>query len=130
MEIFLQAEQGKGSVRQESNTEISHIMHGMKIIYDKCCKSVTILNTTKSAEYYKEVEKYEYGIFSRLGWTMGVYQMALLNYKRKLNLIEARIKSEVNTRKNDKKMKALKQSRIRFMILYAYVKKKINLLTN
>ena len=130
MDVFIQAEQGKGSIRSESNTEISHLMHGMSMIFDKYQKNVTILNTTLSVEYYKEIDKEEYILFNNMGWKMGVYHMALNNYKRKLEVIENLIKSEVNTRKNDKKMQALKQARMRFMNMYATVKKKINLLTN
>jgi len=130
MEIFVQAERSSEGFRAESSTDISHLLHGMKLIYDKRIKTVTILNTTQAIHYDKEVKSHEYLLFNKWGWMIGVYEMALRNYKRKLKIVESKIKVEVNSRKNDKKMKALKQSRLLFMNRFAKVSKKMNLLTN
>ena len=43
----------------------------------------------------------------------------MMNYKRKLDLIEEKIKMEVNTRKNNKHIKKLKSSRENLLIKYS-----------
>ena len=54
----------------------------------------------------------------------------MLNCKRKLNLIEQRIKKEVNTRKNDKHIQKLKTTRENLLIKYSKRNKQLNLITN
>ena len=54
----------------------------------------------------------------------------MMNCKRKLDLIEERIKREVNTRKNDKHIQRLKTSRENLLIKYSKRKKQLKQLTN
>ena len=54
----------------------------------------------------------------------------MLNCKRKLNLIEQRIKKEVNTRKNDKHIQKLKATRENLLVKYSKRNKQLNLITN
>lgn len=129
-DILEQAEGSMDTLRIENKKQVCHILHGIKMIYDKKLKSISLLNTTISSHYYKEFDVDEYMLFTKRGWLYGVYEMALRNYKRKLEKIEYQIKAEVNSRKNDKKMKALKQSRVRFMNMFAKVSRKKNLLIN
>ena len=129
VDIFAQAEQERTSVRRESNSEISHLLHGIQLIYDKKVRSITILNTTVGGDYFKEMSNQDYSTFYKEGWLCGVYHMALQNYQRKLEIIGAKIKNEVNTRKNDKHMKSLKESRKLFLNRYSKVKQKLYFLT-
>tara|TARA_R110002020_G_scaffold137295_1_gene306221 strand:- start:1466 stop:1870 length:405 start_codon:yes stop_codon:yes gene_type:complete len=129
-DIFAQAEQVKGSVRMESNAEISHLLHGVKLIYDKKVDCITILDTTRGGDYFKEMSKTDYSHFYSKGWLHGVYHIALQTYQRKLDLIGEKIKNEVNTRKNDKHMKSLKESRKSYLNRYSKVKQKLYFLTN
>jgi len=128
-DIFAQAEQQRRFVRQESNTEISHLLHGTQLIYDKRVKSIVILNTTMGGDYFKEMSQEDYQTFYKEGWLSGVYKMALQNYQRKLDIIGAKIKNEVNTRKNDKHMKSLKESRKLYLNRYSQVQQKLYFLT-
>jgi hypothetical protein len=129
-DIFAQAEESTYSVRMESNSEISHLLHGIKIIYDKEVKCITILDTTQGGDYFKEISKPDYSTFYVKGWIGGVFHIALQTYQRKLDLIGLKIKKEVNTRKNDKHLKSLKECRKWYLIRYSKVSKKMNLLTN
>ena len=54
----------------------------------------------------------------------------MMNCKRKLDLIEERIKREVNTRKNDKHIQRLKTSRENLLIKYSKRKKQLKQITN
>lgn len=129
-DIFKQAETTDESTRMESRAETSHILHGIKLVLDKKTRSYKILNTTKGGDHYKELDSLEYMVFGNVGWLMGVYTMAKLNYKRKLDVIENRIRTETNARKNDKHMKSLKESRNRYMKKYAAVSKKKHIYLN
>ena len=54
----------------------------------------------------------------------------MMNCKRKLNLIEERIRAEVNTRKNDKHIQKLKTTRENLLLKYSKRKQQLNLITN
>ena len=69
-------------------------------------------------------------IFKKNGWEKGVYMTALKNYSRKLLNIETTIKGEINTRKNEKRFRKLKESRRRYLNKYAETKQKLNRLLN
>ncbi|HAI17785.1 MAG TPA: hypothetical protein DCM10_07070, partial [Xanthomarina gelatinilytica] len=62
------------------------------------------------------------------GWVIGIHKMSLRNKKRKLNLIENKMRSEVNSRKNDKHIKSLKKYRKEILKEYIRITKKLNLL--
>ena len=50
----------------------------------------------------------------------------MMNYKRKLDIIEWKIKEEVNTRKNDKHIKKLKSTRETLLVKYTKRIKQLN----
>ena len=52
--------------------------------------------------------------------------LSILNCKRKLNLVEYKMRMEVNTRKNDKHIQKLKNSRDKLLIKYSKQQKKLN----
>ena len=102
----------------------SIIKRGVKIqlFNDK----IEILNMGKGGSYYQECSEKEYKFFTDFGWKKGCLYMSAENCLYKLNLIETRIKSEVNTRKNDKHIKRLKNKRSAILIKYASYRLKLN----
>ena len=53
-----------------------------------------------------------------------------MNCKRKLDLIEGKIRTEVNTRKNDKHIQRLKTNRETLLFKYSKRKQQLKQLTN
>ena len=88
---------------------------------------MNIFNTTKGV-FYQEITSEEYETFLEYGWVIGIHKMSLRNKKRKLNLIENKMRSEVNSRKNDKHIKSLKKYRKEILKEYIRITKKLNLL--
>ena len=102
----------------------SIINNGVKI--QKFESKTEILNCSKSGDYYQECNDDEYQLFYIYGWHIGGLRLSMMNYKRKLDLIEYKIRSEVNTRKNDKHIKKLKVSRENLLIKYSKRIKQLN----
>lgn len=87
----------------------SHIYLGVKI--QKFASKIEILNCSKNGDYYNEISEDQYKDFFTNGWVKGCLILAVSNCVRKLKLIEQRMRDEVNTRKNDKYIKNLKNKR-------------------
>tara|TARA_R100000541_G_scaffold42194_2_gene49503 strand:- start:201 stop:581 length:381 start_codon:yes stop_codon:yes gene_type:complete len=102
----------------------SLIRKGVKIQWFN--NKIEILNMGKGGSYYQECNKKEYKFFTDFGWKIGCVHIGIENCLHKLNLIEAKIKSEVNTRKNDKHIKRLKNKRSAILVKYASYKLKLN----
>ena len=81
------------------------IKMGVKI--QKFPTRIEILNCSKGGSYYKECNDEEYSFFTEYGWDIGCVKLAIHNCIHKLSLIENKIKTEVNTRKNDKHIQNL-----------------------
>ncbi|MHA1482223.1 MAG: hypothetical protein ACTSQA_02150 [Candidatus Heimdallarchaeaceae archaeon] len=102
----------------ESSQEIYALWHGIKICKDKATNTIIIYNTTLGGNYYAEINPNEYKAFMEEGWKTGVYFVASLNYRRKLEVINKRIKDLVNKPSStDKKYRQLKESRSRYIKL-------------
>ena len=87
---------------------------------------IEILNMGKGGDYFKLCTEEEYEFFYLHGWRVGTVKLAISNCLHKLKIIEQRIKTEVNTRKNDKHIQNLKNRREVIMIKYASHKQKLN----
>ncbi len=85
-----------------------------------------ILNCSRGGHYYQEISEEEYSYFYINGWKKGKINIAINNCLFKLNLIENRMKIEMNTRKNDKHIQNLKTRRENLLIKYADLKLKLN----
>jgi|TARA_R110000803_G_C11947675_1_gene317316 hypothetical protein len=116
-DLFEQALEGN-IIKFEKLSSISLINIGVKI--SKYASKIEILNCSKSGDYYQELTEYEYNIFYKNGWEKGCRLLALNNCKRKVELIQEKMKTEVNTRKNDKFIKNLKTKRDAIMKKYSY----------
>jgi|TARA_R110000765_G_scaffold112054_1_gene204026 hypothetical protein len=122
-EIYRQANEDSGSYRFSRRGKKVIIKLGF--ILNKYPSSIEILNTARGGDYYKELTKEEHTILSLNGWKLGILLVSMGNYLRKLNMIEERIKNEINTRKNDKHIQGLKTSREKILHLYSIRKQQI-----
>lgn len=113
-DIYLQALQDNSAYISSINSIINN---GVKI--QKFDSKIEILNCSRNGNYFQECNKEEYDLFYIHGWHIGGLRLSMMNYKRKLDLIEIRIRSEVNSRKNDKHIKKLKTSRENLLIKYS-----------
>ena len=77
-------------------------------------------------EHYEELTKTGYEIICMKGWRNGIYTLLLFEYEQELEKISEKIRREVNTRRNDKHLRSLKQSRERITKDYAKISKQIN----
>jgi len=127
-EIFNQALEDHHSRTITKPLGMSVLNYGAKI--QKFPSKTEILNCGRSGDYFQECNSEEYELFYIYGWREGSLRLSMLNCKRKLNLIEQRIKKEVNTRKNDKHIKKLKTTRENLLVKYAKRNKQLNLITN
>tara|TARA_R110000803_G_scaffold185755_2_gene248124 strand:- start:8364 stop:8753 length:390 start_codon:yes stop_codon:yes gene_type:complete len=123
-QIFSEAMSDKVSVTMSMPKGVCAIRIGFKI--QKFSDRVEILNMSKGGAYYKECDEEEYKLFTDNGWKKGCVLGAISNCLYKLNLIEEKIKEEVNTRKNDKHIKKLKGARVVTLLKYANHKLKLN----
>tara|TARA_R100001443_G_C3322655_1_gene170420 strand:+ start:438 stop:857 length:420 start_codon:yes stop_codon:yes gene_type:complete len=127
-EIFSQALKDTNAIHEQKPLGYSVINYGVKI--QKFPSKIEILNCSKSGDYFQECSDDEYEMFFIHGWRKGGLRLSMMNCKRKLDLIEERIKKEVNTRKNDKHIQKLKTSRENLLIKYSKRNKQLNKLTN
>ena len=80
----------------------------------------------RGGEWYLPLTKKEIESFLESGWRIGIYLLALSNYRIKLDRIEKFIKVEVNGRKNPKQIQSLKSSRQRILERYSKIKNELN----
>ena len=127
-DIYSQALEDNNSIQELKPLGFSVINYGVKI--QKFLSKTEILNCSRSGDYFQECNEEEYELFFIHGWKKGGIRLSMMNCKRKLDLIEERIKREVNTRKNDKHIQRLKTSRENLLIKYSKRKKQLKQLTN
>lgn len=124
-DIYLQALKDLTAI---STSEHSVINNGVKI--QKFPSKTEILNCGRSGNYFQECTKEEYKLFFKYGWKEGTIRLSMHNCKIKLQLIEDKIREEVNTRKNDKHIQRLKSNREKLLNKYSNRNKQLNKLTN
>ena len=103
---------------------VSVIGRGVKI--QEFEDGIQILNMGKGGDYFKECSNEEYDFFYRDGWRKGCTQVSMSNCLHKLSIIESRIKTELNTRKNDKHIQNLKNRRESLLNKYTNLKSELN----
>ena len=123
LDVYYQAETDEVSIKVDGPGYVGRLRQGIKITKEE--NIVNIFNTTKGV-FYREISTADYQTFKEYGWVVGIYKMSLSNKKRKLGLIESKIRSEVNSRKNDKHIKSLKKSRTEILKEYNTIRKKLN----
>tara|TARA_R110000824_G_scaffold23591_2_gene84330 strand:+ start:456 stop:872 length:417 start_codon:yes stop_codon:yes gene_type:complete len=127
-EVYNQALEDTNAIQELKPLGFSVINYGVKI--QKFLSKTEILNCSRSGDYFQECNEEEYELFFIHGWKKGGIRLSMMNCKRKLDLIEERIKREVNTRKNDKHIQRLKTSRENLLIKYSKRKKQLKQITN
>ena len=120
-EIFDQAMEDRYAYHTMDNSIINY---GVKI--QQFPSKTEILNCSRNGDYFQVCNKDEYELFFIHGWIKGGLRLSMMNYKRKLDMIEDRIRDEVNTRKNDKHIQKLKTSRENLLIKYSSRKQQLN----
>jgi|TARA_R110002060_G_scaffold31836_1_gene42449 hypothetical protein len=125
-EIFDEATKDTYAITLDGSGYESRLVYGVKIIRDVKTDSIFIINTTKGGDYYSPIDAEYLEIFLRKGWRMGVYVLSLSNYRSKLDLIEGRIKKEMNGRASVKQIGLLKSQRERILSKYSEINFKLN----
>ena len=123
--VWQSAKADTHSLNLDSRDYQARINFGVKITRDNHTDEVKIFNTCVGGDYYSEISIKECIMFLHLGWRGGCYQMTLENCKRKLLLIEGKIKSEVNGNKNKRKIDVLKENRTKIINRYRTVSQKL-----
>ncbi len=123
-EIFNQAVSKTNAVVTEMPLGINVIYLGIKI--QKFEDQIQILDLNKGGSYYKLIDPAHYQVFYDYGWKIGCLKMAIHNCVYKLELVEERIKTEVNTRKNDKHIQNLKNKREKLLQKHYAYNNKLN----
>ena len=123
-DIMKQALEDNKSIKNILPKGISVIGRGVKI--QEFDDGIQILNMGKGGDYFKECSDEEYDFFYRDGWSKGCTQVSMSNCLHKLSIIESRIKTEMNTRKNDKHIQNLKNRRETLLNKYTNLKTELN----
>ena len=123
-DIYLQSLDDQGAIKNKLSNGFCIINRGAKL--QKFPSKIEILNCNKAGDYFAECNKEEYELFHINGWVMGCILLSMYNCKRKLDLIEYKMRMEVNSRKNDKHIQKLKNSRDKLLIKYSKQQLKLN----
>ena len=123
-DIMTQALEDPKSIKNVLPKGVSVIGRGVKI--QQFDDGIQILNMGKGGDYFKECSNEEYDFFYRDGWRKGCTQVSMSNCLHKLSIIESRIKTELNTRKNDKHIQNLKNRRETLLNKYINLKTELN----
>jgi len=121
---MIQALEDPKSIKNVLPKGVSVIGRGVKI--QQFDDGIQILNMGKGGDYFKECSDEEYDFFYRDGWRKGCTQVSMSNCLHKLSIIESRIKTELNTRKNDKHIQNLKNRRETLLNKYTNLKTELN----
>ena len=123
-DIYQQSLRDKNAIYLKLLNGESIINRGAKL--QKFPSKIEILNCSKNGDYFQECTDEEYSLFYNNGWEEGCLLLSILNCKRKLDLIEYKMRMEINTRKNDKHIQRLKNSRDKLLIKYSKQQQKLN----
>ncbi len=123
-DILFQALEDPKSIKSILPKGVSVLGRGAKI--QEFDDVIQILNMGKGGDYFKECTDDEYGFFYEEGWRKGCTLLGMNNCIHKLSIIESKIKTELNTRKNDKHIQNLKNRRETLLNKYANFKTELN----
>lgn len=125
-DIFNQANLDHNVAKINSKCCVSVVSKGVKIEKDIETNEIVIYNTHLGGDFYKEIDSQQYVFFEEKGWVYGKYVVSLSNYRRKLDVIEERIRNEINTRKNGRYIMGLKEMREHYLLKFSESSKIIN----
>ena len=90
-DIYSSAESDKYSVRLDGYDTEGFLLYGVKIVRSNRGRTITIYNTMRHGEYYDEISDSQYDRFTLDGWRVGVYRVAIDNYKDKIEVLLQKI---------------------------------------
>jgi len=112
-QIFEEAYNDGLSVRITTKDSVSLIFRGVKV--ENKDGKITIYNTNKGGDFYREITPEQYKVFAKNGFRQGVYGVCMENYKDTLRMLSVKIRNEVASRNNQKHYNLLKEYRTTVM---------------
>lgn len=125
-DVYNEAVEDYGSANLNGTDYDARISNGIKIIKSHEDNSIEIFNTARGGDYYKELSEEEYDLFFKHGWVIGVCKLSLKKYKERLDIIEQKMKNEINGRNNSKYISFLKETRKSTLNKYYNITQKLN----
>ncbi len=119
-EVFIEAKEYKKSVSLSWRNEEAFIYRGIKI--SKLDDDIKIFSTFNANFQYRELNDEEYSNFNMLGWVDAVHLIVKRMYKKSIDRITGKIKTEINTRNNKKHYDSLKTKRETLINKYSNLK--------
>lgn len=124
--ILGEASKDYNSVRVDGDKYYGYVSYGIKIVSDEKTNEIYIYNTAINGDFYDEVTPEQYEIFLDKGWKCGVYSVSLSNYRRKLDVIQSKMRDIVNNSRSEKQMQKLREQRDMIMDRYNQLAVKLN----
>lgn len=122
-DIYIEASQDTDCIHYDMPNGVGFINYGVKL--QRFSTTIELLNCGRGGDYFKELTEEEYNFFFKHGWREGGLRLIIGNCKRKLAMIEERMREEMNTRKNDKHIQKLKIQRENILKKYATYNNKL-----
>jgi len=125
-DVFEQASKDFNSTEANGDSYKGYLSYGIKIVSDGRTKHIYIYNTAINGDFYDEVTAEQYELFLNKGWKCGVYTISLSNYRRKLDVIQSKMRDIVNNSRSEKQMQKLREQRDMIMDRYNQLAVKLN----
>ena len=125
-DVFEQASRDFNSTEANGDRYKGYLSYGIKIVSDDRTKQVYIYNTAANGDFYDEITEEQYELFLNKGWKCGVYTISLSNYRRKLDVIQSKMRDIVNNPRSEKQMQKLREQRDMIMDRYNQLAVKLN----
>lgn len=108
-EVFTEAQDHQKSTNLSWRDEEAYMYKGIKIckLYD----DIKIFSAFNANFQYRELNDEEYSRFNMLGWVDAVHLIVKRMYKKSIDIVNKKIKNEINTRNNKKHYDSLKRKR-------------------
>lgn len=124
--VFEEAMNHSSSTKLDGETYLARMYYGVKIVRDKDTHAITIYDTARGGDYYREMNEEQYNMFFEDGWKTGVRKLTLVKYKERLDVIEKKIKEEINGKNNPNYISYLKDTRSTTLNKYYNITQKLN----
>jgi hypothetical protein len=124
--VFEQASKDFNSTEANGDGYKGYLSYGIKIVSDEKTNEIYIYNTAINGDFYDEVTPEQYELFLDRGWKCGVYTISLSNYRRKLDVIQSKMRDIVNNSRSEKQMQKLREQRDMIMDRYNQLAVKLN----
>ena len=127
-DIFNQIKSDTSAIKSPMPNGEGYINLGIKV--QKFGDTIEIINLARGGDYYVPCNEEEEKYFFKYGFNEGALRLCIANTKRKLGMIEDKIRGEVTTRRNNKHIMSLKARREGLLNKYAERKLQLNKITN